>query len=217
VVFTVCHSFIVAIRLREYIIGGSTSQVGPFWDLTTSELHGRGLTYAILQRRAIFHPATKTVLLDFSSEYCLMSHTLKRISHISGRFCVWEAPKSGLGRRSASSYNSKESGPAQTQRTHSRRPNPRNGNRSDSQVNADVFHVPSLLWYQRLGPATRFFGWYDRTQTKNPYMTQLFSSLLIYLFGDQLAQGVGGEPYDGKRTLRHITIGAIMSLPGYRW
>jgi hypothetical protein len=147
----------------------------------------------------------------------LMLHTLKRISHVSGRFGVWKAPRSSLGRRSASPPNSKESGLAQTQRKDSGRPDPQNGNRSDAQVKADTIHAPSLLWYQRLGPATRFFGWYDRTQTKNPYMTQLFSSLLIYLFGDQLAQGVGGEPYDGKRTLRHITIGAIMSLPGYRW
>lgn len=48
-------------------------------------------------------------------------------------------------------------------------------------------------------------------------MTQLFSSLIIWFIGDQLAQGVGGEPYDGKRTLRHLTTGAIVSLPVYKW
>lgn len=72
-------------------------------------------------------------------------------------------------------------------------------------------------WYRRLGPVTEFFGWFHRTQTKRPLTVQLCTSSIVYLCGDLLAQDIGGEPYDGQRTLRMLTIGAVASIPGYRW
>jgi len=77
--------------------------------------------------------------------------------------------------------------------------------------------IPSVLWYQRLGPVTDFFAWFHRTQEKRPYTVQLSTSLIVYLCGDLVAQDVGGEKYDPIRTLRMLTIGAIASAPGYRW
>lgn len=120
----------------------------------------------------------------------------------------------GLGRRSKSSSQAKDpvSPPTQRSPTYSR-----HDKNTDARPKAAPIDIPTLLWYQRLGLMTKFFGWYDRRQTRNPYVTQLLSSLLVYFIGDQLAQGAGGEAYDGKRTLRHLTIGAIISLPGYKW
>jgi hypothetical protein len=120
----------------------------------------------------------------------------------------------GLGRRSKSSPQAKDSISPQPQQSptyslHNKHPS--------AQPKAAPIDIPTLLWYQRLGPVTRFFGWYDRRQKRNPYVTQLLSSLLVYFIGDQLAQGAGREAYDGKRTMRHLTIGAIISLPGYKW
>jgi len=78
--------------------------------------------------------------------------------------------------------------------------------------------IPSpQSWYQRLGPVTHFFGWFHRTQGKRPLTVQLCTSTFIYLCGDLLAQDIGGEQYDGQRTLRMITIGAVASIPGYKW
>lgn len=77
--------------------------------------------------------------------------------------------------------------------------------------------IPTSLWYQRLGPVTNFFRWFHRTQEKRPYTVQISTSLTVYLFGDLLAQDIGGEYYDPKRTLRMLAIGAIASVPGYKW
>lgn len=126
---------------------------------------------------------------------------------------------SGLGRRTASSV-AKDSTPAEVQARKTdttRLDNTQHGVRSDAKPKAASADAPSLPWHQRLGPVTNFFAWYDRTQTKSPYLTQFSSSLLVYFVGDKLAQGIGGEAYDGKRTFRHILIGAISSVPGYRW
>lgn len=84
-------------------------------------------------------------------------------------------------------------------------------------VEATPIDIPTLLWYQRLGPVTNFFSWFHRTQEKRPYTVQIATSLTVYLFGDLLAQDIGGEDYDPKRTLRMLTIGAIASVPGYKW
>lgn len=92
----------------------------------------------------------------------------------------------GLGRRCESSstyYTSKE--PVSQQRiTDLTRPPPppQKGVHPDDAptTRAQPVDVPSLLWYQRLGPVSRFFGWYDRTQSKRPYVTQLFGSLVVY-------------------------------------
>ncbi|EXJ86680.1 hypothetical protein A1O3_03633 [Capronia epimyces CBS 606.96] len=77
--------------------------------------------------------------------------------------------------------------------------------------------IPSQLWYHRLGPVTTFFNWFHRTQLKRPYTVQICTTLTTYLCGDLLAQDIGGEPYDPTRTLRMLTIGAVASIPGYKW
>ena len=74
--------------------------------------------------------------------------------------------------------------------------------------------VPLL---QRLGPLTKVAHAYDRVQKRRPWTTQLCASLFVYFFGDQLAQYIDGERYDPLRTLRHLTIGAGASIPGYTW
>ncbi|KAJ9219790.1 hypothetical protein DTO280E4_8864 [Paecilomyces variotii] len=93
----------------------------------------------------------------------------------------------------------------------------------------------------RLGDA------YSRAQQRRPYVTQLCSSLVVYLIGDlsaqfmfpsddkkggakeetksdagaseeeQKAEGGSGGGYDPLRTLRHLTVGAISSIPSYKW
>ena len=77
--------------------------------------------------------------------------------------------------------------------------------------------IPIQLWYHRLGPVSTFFSWFHRMQMKRPYAVQVGTTLTTYFCGDILAQDIGGEPYDGTRTLRMLTIGAIASIPGYKW
>ena len=75
---------------------------------------------------------------------------------------------------------------------------------------------PLPLW-QRLGPVSDVFNAYGRTQRKRPWATQVGTSLVIYLCGDLAAQNIGGEDYNPWRTVRHLTIGAICSIPAYSW
>lgn len=78
--------------------------------------------------------------------------------------------------------------------------------------------IPSpQAWHQRLGPVTDFFSWFHKTQTRRPLTVQLSTSTLVYLLGDICAQEIGGEEYDGSRTLRMLAIGMISSIPGYKW
>lgn len=77
--------------------------------------------------------------------------------------------------------------------------------------------IPLQLWYHRLGPVSDFFNWFHRAQLKRPYTVQVGTTLTTYLCGDLLAQDIGGEPYDPIRTLRMLTIGALASIPGYKW
>lgn len=145
----------------------------------------------------------------------LVKFNHSRVKTVAGNLRI-----SGLGRRNAASVtkDSKTPTEVQAQKADSTRlDNSQLGVRSDAKSKVDSVDAPSLSWHQQLGPVTNFFAWYDRTQTRSPYLTQFFSSLLVYFIGDQLAQGVGGEAYDGKRTLRHILIGAISSVPAYRW
>lgn len=72
------------------------------------------------------------------------------------------------------------------------------------------------LW-NRLGPLSEAFGAYARTQRRRPWATQVGTSLVVYLCGDLLAQHIDGEAYDPMRTLRHLTIGGICSIPAYSW
>jgi protein Mpv17 len=81
-------------------------------------------------------------------------------------------------------------------------------------VPATVANLP--LW-QRLGPLTRGFEAYARSQRNRPYTTQFFSSLVIYFLGDMSAQNISGEPYDPLRTVRALIIGAGSSIPSYKW
>lgn len=77
--------------------------------------------------------------------------------------------------------------------------------------------IPSQLWYYRLGPVKDFLGWLSRMQRVRPRTTTLATSLTTYFCGDIIAQEIGGEPYDGFRTMRMLTIGALASIPGYKW
>lgn len=94
----------------------------------------------------------------------------------------------------------------------------RSWRRFQSNKAKEPIDIPSnVSWYRRLGPVTRFFGWFHGTQQRRPLTVQLCTSTTIYLCGDLLAQDIGGEPYDGNRTLRMLTIGAVASIPGYKW
>lgn len=82
---------------------------------------------------------------------------------------------------------------------------------------AEPVDIPIQLWYHRLGPVSSFFSWFHRSQEKRPYTVQVCTTLITYLCGDLLAQDIGGELYDPTRTLRMLTIGALASIPGYKW
>lgn len=77
--------------------------------------------------------------------------------------------------------------------------------------------IPSQLWYYRMGPVRHFLSWLSRMQRNKPLTTTLVTSLTTYLCGDLLAQEIGGERYDGYRTLRMLAIGGLVSIPGYKW
>ncbi|KAL2165008.1 hypothetical protein VTH06DRAFT_304 [Thermothelomyces fergusii] len=78
-------------------------------------------------------------------------------------------------------------------------------------------NVPTLSFWQRLGPLTRAAQAYARAQRKRPYVTQLCTSLFIYLCSDISVQSMGGKDYDPARTLRALSIGSIVSIPSYHW
>lgn len=88
----------------------------------------------------------------------------------------------------------------------------------------------------RSGPIGRFGNWYTNAQHKRPYVTQLASSFIIYLAGDLSAQllfpsevkttenkdgeeveTIAAVGYDPLRTLRHLTVGLVSSIPSYKW
>lgn len=77
--------------------------------------------------------------------------------------------------------------------------------------------TPGPFWYERLGPVTRVAQAYGRSQRKRPYITQLCTSLVIYLCADCSAQQISGKDYDPERTGRSLIIGAISSIPSYKW
>lgn len=76
--------------------------------------------------------------------------------------------------------------------------------------------VQPAFW-ESLGPLTHFFRWYGRSNTQRPYLTQFLSSLAIFCTGDLVAQYVGGEEYDYKRTLRILAISAGSSIIIFKW
>ncbi|KAF5014633.1 hypothetical protein F66182_14312, partial [Fusarium sp. NRRL 66182] len=95
----------------------------------------------------------------------------------------------------------------------------------------------SVVEIIKSGPICRFGNWYTNAQHKRPYITQLASSLIIYMAGDLSAQLLfpsevktagnkdgeeGGDSvatvgYDPLRTLRHLTVGLVSSIPSYKW
>jgi len=77
--------------------------------------------------------------------------------------------------------------------------------------------VAQLSLWQRLGPFTRAAEAYARAQRKRPYVTQLCTTVTIYLCADISAQRMGGGDYDVKRTGRSLIIGAISAIPSYKW
>jgi dihydroorotate dehydrogenase len=78
-------------------------------------------------------------------------------------------------------------------------------------------NVPTLPFWQRLGPLTRTAQAYARAQRARPYTTQVCSSLVIYFAADISAQSISGAEYDPARTGRSLIIGAISSIPSYKW
>ncbi|KAJ9662436.1 hypothetical protein H2198_001325 [Neophaeococcomyces mojaviensis] len=80
-----------------------------------------------------------------------------------------------------------------------------------------IIDVPSPLWYYRLGPVKNFFSWFSRMQRRRPLTVTIITSLTTYFLGDLLAQEIGREPYDPTRTIRMLFIGALASIPGYKW
>lgn len=86
---------------------------------------------------------------------------------------------------------------------------------------------------------------YTRVQERRPYVTQVCSSVVVYLCGDLSAQLLfpsdspspasasdklkeeeearrsedvtGGGGYDPWRTLRHLVVGVGSSIPAYKW
>ncbi|KAJ5614044.1 hypothetical protein N7528_007698 [Penicillium herquei] len=97
----------------------------------------------------------------------------------------------------------------------------------------------------KASPLGTFGRWYARVQSESPYKTQIWSSIIIYLFGDLGAQllfpsedqapkagqnkaasaelkkedekPAFGSSYNPWRTVRHLMIGAISSIPSYKW
>ncbi|KAK3318732.1 hypothetical protein B0H66DRAFT_575409 [Apodospora peruviana] len=78
-------------------------------------------------------------------------------------------------------------------------------------------NVPPLPIWQRLGPLTRAAEAFARAQRKRPLTTQLCSSLVMFACSDLSAQKMGGKDYDPTRTARTVLIGAISSIPAYKW
>ncbi|KAF6815340.1 dihydroorotate reductase [Colletotrichum sojae] len=111
----------------------------------------------------------------------------------------------------------------QQQRQHQRRPNsstsgpePTKPKRQDDPIPVPNTVSTIPLW-QRLGPLTRAAEGYARSQRKRPLTTQFVSSLVIYFCADLSAQRMSGKEYDPERTARSLIIGAISSIPSYKW
>ena len=94
---------------------------------------------------------------------------------------------------------------------------------------------PSWYWVQ---PLTYPFRAYGRAQQRSPYIVQITSSIVIYFLGDLASQSIqkrtqataAPQPsinnstavppqssYDPYRAVRSVTIGALSSIPSYRF
>ncbi|KAJ9648864.1 hypothetical protein H2201_001944 [Coniosporium apollinis] len=92
--------------------------------------------------------------------------------------------------------------------------------------------IPGPIWLW-LEPLASPFHAYGRMQNRSPYITQLFSTLIIYFLGDLSAQSFSRPQapastsnsrsegaldwYDPLRAVRALTIGGLAAIPGYHW
>ncbi|KKK17776.1 hypothetical protein AOCH_007226 [Aspergillus ochraceoroseus] len=87
----------------------------------------------------------------------------------------------------------------------------------------------SLSQIIQAGPLGRLGRSYSRFQDRRPYLTQVCSSIVVYLCGDLSAQllfppetattesGMETGGYDPWRTMRHLVVGIGSSIPTYNW
>ena len=73
-----------------------------------------------------------------------------------------------------------------------------------------------------IDPFLRPFRAYGRMQHRSPLTTQFESTLVIYYLGDLCSQTIGSNvfidaEYEPIRGLRMMLIGALSSIPGYKW
>ncbi|TVY24920.1 Protein SYM1 [Lachnellula hyalina] len=98
-------------------------------------------------------------------------------------------------------------------------PKPDPANATSIPVPNTIAPLPPLsrpLW-QRLGPLSRGFEAYGRSQRKRPLTTQFWSALVVFFLGDLSAQSITDEEYKPARSLRAILIGAGSAIPSYKW
>lgn len=80
--------------------------------------------------------------------------------------------------------------------------------------------APAWVWLQ---PAMKPLRFFERAQARRPLSVQLISSICIWFLGDLSAQSMSSteEDPDGSysplRALRAVVIGAIFSIPSYKW
>jgi len=111
------------------------------------------------------------------------------------------------------------------QQTHSSTKSTITEPQSLSQPQSTVRTVPSptaWIWTEPLNAYSRFHG-------RRPYLTQIISTLTVYLVGDLMSQRISPSPvrsddktstetaYDPFRTARALIIGGMAAVPGYKW
>ena len=77
--------------------------------------------------------------------------------------------------------------------------------------------VPTSIFWRSLEPVMHHFRSFDRLQARRPLAVQFGASIIVYAFGDVVAQSIEDTAYDPKRTIRNMVIGGIISVPGYKW
>lgn len=75
-------------------------------------------------------------------------------------------------------------------------------------------NVPTLPFWQRLGPLTRAAEAYARAQRKRPYTTQLCSSLVIYLCSDCELANTRGVAAGSERIAKLTRMRSIGTVDG---
>lgn len=117
----------------------------------------------------------------------------------------------------------------------------RSANSSSSDTTTLSSASASIRGFLERSAIGRLAGAYSRIQAKRPYATQICSSVVVWLCGDLSAQllfpsehsshgekddhgprkahsePAGSQGYDPRRTLRHLTVGIVASIPSYEW